>query len=342
MGAAVGDPTDKPPVIVPFDLEQIDFVLLASARAMAYDINTDLVWKSDDNSGFDWLAGPLQKAYARMRYGSYAWEGPGSVHVDTKYKKLEEDTESFHHLFRQNFVRFGQAGPGPGLTYLTERMAWTQRSWANMRARFDGARKVNDEITAELDRSKLLTRFFMVAGGVAATVLGAIAPVHWIVSSAGGIGYSITCQLATSLGQAMSADMVGFQYPAANIVQKTVTNSTTAASLTNAGVSTTINYVQGNREGLLKVAEEGAVKLERKLEQFTAQRGANLTGPQRKIIAGLAREAGGIGAESNAAKLAKQVKLVKGASIGVGLLFMKDDFAALYRDARDVYRDVTR
>ena len=47
----MGDPADKPPVLVPFDLEQIDFVLLASARAMAYDVNTDIVWKSDDNSG---------------------------------------------------------------------------------------------------------------------------------------------------------------------------------------------------------------------------------------------------------------------------------------------------
>ena len=338
----MGDPADKPPVLVPFDLEQIDFVLLASARAMAYDVNTDIVWKSDDNSGFEWLAGPLQKAYARVRYGTYGWEGPGSAQVQTKYTKVEADTESFHRMFRQNFVRFATAGPGPGMTYLTERIAATQRSWDNMRWRFNNARAVNDEVTAELNRSKAITRFFMVAGGVAATVLGAIAPVSWIVSSAGGIGYAVACQLATTVGEAMSADMVGFQYPAANIVEKTVTNSTTAASLTNAGVSTTINYAQGNREGLLKVAEEAAAKLERKLGEFTAQRGANLTGPQRKIVADLARKAGGIGGAGNAARLASQVKYVKGASIGVGLLFMKDDFAALYRDLRDVYRDVTR
>ena len=73
----MGDPADKPPVLVPFDLEQIDGVLLASARALAYDINTDIVWKSDDDSGFEWLAGPLQKAYARVRYGTYGWEGRG-------------------------------------------------------------------------------------------------------------------------------------------------------------------------------------------------------------------------------------------------------------------------
>jgi hypothetical protein len=338
----MGEPADKPPVLVPFDLEQIDGVLLASARAMAYDINTDVVWKKDDDSGFEWLAGPLQKAYARVRYGTYGWEGPGSVQVQTKYGKVQADTESFHRMFRQNFVRFAATGPGPGMAYLTERIACTQRSWDNMRWRFNSARAVNDEITAELNRSKAITRFFMVAGGVAATVLGAVAPVSWIVSSAGGIGYAITCQLAKSVGVAMSADMVGFQYPESNIVRKTVANSTTAASLANAGISTTINYAQGNRQGLLKVAEEAAAKLEKKLGEFTAQRGANLTRPQRKVVADLARKAGGIGGESNAAKLASQVKYVKGASIGVGLLFMKDDFAALYRDLRDVYRDVTR
>lgn len=139
------------------------------------------------------------------------------------------------------------------------------------------------------------------------------------VTIRGGVAAAITCQFASSIGEAMSADMVGFQYPETSIVQKTVTNSTTVASLTNAGVSTTINYAQGNREGLLKVAAEAAAKLERTLADFTAQRGANLTGPQRKIVADPARKAGGIGGASNAARLASQVKYVKGASIGVGL-----------------------
>ncbi len=338
----MGDPADKPPVIVPFDLEQIDFMLLASARAMAYDINTDLVWREDKDSGLEWFAGPLQKLYAKVRYGTYDWVGPGSMQVETRQSKVATDAESFHQMFRQNFIRFASMGPGPALLYLTERVAATQRSWANMRSRFDAARAVNDEVTSELDKSKLITRFFMVAGGVASTVLGAIAPVHWVISSLGGIAYSVTCQFATSVGEAASADLVGYQYPPANIAEKALANSTTVAALANAGSGTVLNYVQGNREGLLKVAEEAAGKLERKLEQYTAQSGAELTGPQRRIIARLGREAGGIGPQSNAARLASQVKYVKGASIGVGLIFMKDDFVALFKDARDVYRDMTR
>ena len=151
----------KAPLLVPFDTEQVDQLLQASARAMAYDINTDLVWKKDDDEPLlEYLAGPLQKTYAKFRYGTYAWEGTGSLHVDTNYPKVRADTDAFLAMFRKNFCRFSESGPGPALNYLRERIDHTERSWRNMRDRFGEARKVNDEVTAELNRSKALTRFF--------------------------------------------------------------------------------------------------------------------------------------------------------------------------------------
>lgn len=334
-------PPARPPVLVPFDLEEVDRLLLAAARAMAYDVNTSLVWRSDEESLLHYLAGPLQKTYARLRYGTYAWEGPGSLHVDTNGQKVVMDTGNFQTLFRTNFLRFAAQGPQPALNYLHEKIHHTERSWLNMRERFKMAQQVNDEVTAELNRSKALTRFFMVAGNVSMTVLGAVAPIHWVLSSLAGVGYSLTCQFANSVGEAASGDLVGFQKPD-GVVTKTLANSTTAASLTNAAVSTGFNYAQGRHETFLEAAEAASTRLEQKLREYTAQRGADLTRPQRKIVERLGREAGGIGAQSNAAQAARRLSQVKGASIVVGLLFMKDDFKALLSDACDVVNDWRR
>jgi hypothetical protein len=208
-----------------------------------------------------------------------------------------------------------------------------------MRERFAMAGKINDDVSGELNRSKALTRVFMVAGGVSATVLGTIVPVSWIVSSIGGVAYSFLCQLAKSAGDAASGDVVGFQQP---VLRQALTNSTTMASVTNAVLSTGINYAQGNKEVFLNQAKAAGERLERKLAQYTAQSGSDLTGPQRKIVAELGRKAGGIGAQSNAAVAARQLRCIKGASIGVGLLFMVPDFIDLFHDLRDVARDVTK
>ena len=328
------------PVTVVFDPKEVAPLLRAAARAMAYDINSSLVWKDDKY----WS--PLASVGDKLLYGLFNIAHPlrgldvllarettrpyvrGNEEVDINYKKVVTDTENYFKIFCTNFSKFAAQSPAHGIQYLQEKSVQVQRCYANMSYKFESARKIQNQVQRVLTDAVDNTYRVKVLADITMAVALSCAAV-WIAVP-GGILYTLATEIAKTKIDVDHADI--------GLVKKTLSKKDVQENLT---YGTTFASGQGYAEKcekdadkVVEEAEKVAEKVEEKcmfkINQITAKGGETLNREARKQIA---RQAEKIAAEKEAIELAKRsaneagalAKGFKFGGIAVALYFMRDD-----------------
>ena len=338
------------PMTVVFDPEEVAPLLRAAARAMAYDMNSSLVWKDDKVSPTASLGDKL--SYAALNSISASWDKVlyatfncahpltaldgllrrpyvrGNEEVDINYKKVEADTEQNFKMFCANFARFVAQSPAQGVQYLQEKKMQVDRCYANMSYKFEAARKIQNRVQRVLTDAVDNTYRVKVAADIGMAVGLAFTPVWFAVP--GGILYTLATEIAKTRIEVDGADV--------GLIKKTVTKKDVQENL---AVGTTYATAQGyaekcekDAEKVVEEAEKVAEKVEarcaEKIKLITAKAGENLNREARKQIA---RQTEKTLAENEAVELAKRsaglpgalAKSFKVGGIAAALYFMKDD-----------------
>ena len=319
MGDPISPPA-KPPTALVLDLPSIQSELRLAASQMAMNVATSNGWKPAESNWLDTWAWAGRKI---VSFGQWKYEGQGAQTVDIDYNNYVRLREDNYRLFSANFLRQAQTGPAGALTYLNEKIAQRKYAQAALADKFESARRVNDEVRAELDRG---INFFFAARTVANTagvVAGAFASLP--VALVFGIGYSIAAAFAESVGQGEAADLVTFVQPPA----------------VSAGISVGQQYMNTPadvvNDAFLANANQAAQQTEARLLSLQQSRTIQAMGATgQRMIAKAETEAAKAQARASQAAAshtgARNMKIAgTGAAIVVGLWFMREDLAKSWR-----------
>lgn len=316
---------DKTANVYLMDLDAVDQLLEACASAMAYDINSELIWQEDGSTSAQLMkfagnavrclpiVGQVIGGISYARHGQYFVEGAGSETVDIKAPKFRADKQSFHDLFRRRFVQAATAGPLPLMTYLNERVQYTARAWANVRWKFEAARAVNKVVTAELEGAIRRTDIIKVLAAASFNVALSFVPGGVLTMTLVDLGYSVTCRLVSAAAGMPESNVVAY-------VKKQA-----ADTAKNGAVNAGQNVVQfGIRSQMMPAVEDAERRLVDRLDRYAQQSGQELTRAQRRRVGAGVRQLQA--AETAAARRTMQGRIVGGGvAAGIGLFFMKDD-----------------
>jgi hypothetical protein len=322
------------PMTVVFDTEGVATLLRNAAKAMAWDINSSLVWE-DENAPVLYMIGKTTATLnAALKLQSTEFVR-GTEVVDTNLLKLKTDTDQFFTMFSQHFVSALAKSPAAAVSYLREKQLETQRAWENLKYKFEAARKVQSLVQASLTEAVDDTFRIKMAAELGMAIVGAFVPLWWVPLGV-GVVYTLATETAKTAGEVDCADV--------GVLKDTMSKPAVEANLASqpvvAGLQAIADKSAEDAEKLLEHAERVSDKLEaeclRKMDRLAAKGGEELNRAARKQIG---RELQKIAAEKEAVKLAKVSAGTANAlkqgcrigGIGVAILFMKDDLVRAWK-----------
>lgn len=269
------------PMMVFFDAKSVAPLLRASARAMAFDMNSSLEWKDEQTSVVANMGDKLLYGLFHCAHPISAMDGMlkreyvrGNAEVDINYKKVEIDTETNFNLFSANFARFAAQSPAQAIRYLDEKKTQIDRAYANVSYKFESARKIQSQVQHVLASAVDNTYRIKVAADVGMAVGLAFTPV-W-VAIPGGIFYVLATETAKT--------RIEVDLALGGLIGKTVSKKEVQENL---AYTTTYAAGQGFAEELdkdadtvMEEAEKQAHKVEEKalekIRQITEKAGGTL------------------------------------------------------------------
>jgi hypothetical protein len=330
-----------------------------AAYARAANVNTDMVMVDTESSvmkvlriGYNLTAGPLPRLIGgAWKEGSFAMEVQSAGE-----RKIIADAEV---IFRDscNYLARCASRGGTGLVdFLNEKNQQTSYALESLRHKGMEAARINQEVIAELNRCIDFTHRVKVVSEATMVVLGAFVPVSWVVQTGIGVAYTLTCEVAKSVSQLQNADLLGFLTAsgagAGNATSRENLASNGAGAACNIAQDVTGAWAARTSYLLAKLQSENlrlSEMMNTRIRGYAAQSGGNpanlswMTGAQRTQM-----ERGFQAIEQNAAKIAtaqgpnmtaQAAKWgARGASIAVGLFFMKDEIVKAWYGASEYER----
>lgn len=308
------------PMALVFDLEAVREELWGTASVVAMQMATSSGWKPNDRDVSTVALEYIGKFFNPIDTYNGAFVSHGSQQVTTDNARFVQLRKSNYDTFVKGFVAAAALGPIQALAYLTQKRHQRDYSQRALSELFRNTQYANDMAIAALNTGINRCFAIKVAANVAATVAGA--GVGTLAASlAWGAGYSIVTAIAESVGQAEAADLVAYVKP------------TIFGSMASAFQSGTDQVGKGVDDELVKAAKAQAARAEERLARLRGGRVVRAMGRSgQKMLERAEQRAANAAATSSRVGAANATGKVfsalgKGAAIGVGLWFMREDLA---------------
>jgi hypothetical protein len=346
-------------IIEPTGLAQ---TIWRAAYARSSNINMDMLMVDSEAAamkvlrvGYNLTAGILPRLIGGMwKEGSFTMEAQSAGE-----KKIVTDAEAIFRDSCNYLVRCVGAGGGAGFVqFLEEKQHQTRYALESLRYKAMECANVNREVMGELERCIDFSHRVKVVSEATMVVLGAFVPVSWVVQTGIAAAYTLTCEVAKSASQVQSADLLGFLVAGKDGLVGTVSEDNLKNNAAGAAcnIAQDVTGAAATRTSYLlaKLQAENLrlnSMMDTRIRAYLAQRGpganpANyhwLSGTQRQTVARgfqqMEQNSANIAAAQARNGLAQAAKWgARGVSIGIGLLFMKDEIAKAWYGATEYER----
>jgi hypothetical protein len=299
----------EPTKFLVYDLGEVDRIITSAARAMAYQVNTDVVWEDHPNLVLDTMAAFSPRTMWNRIVGGVKIRDQmsGSSSVETNFCKFNNDFRSYRTMFMNNFGEMSERGPSYSMRYLTEKQVQARNGWNAMREKFRAADEVNAEVAWQLNKGIVTTFYTKFAADLAMNTIGAgfFGPVSFLANTLVSIGYTAACKVVERADEADSAEVVGW-VDAGSIGSNIVGNA--AQELTEQNEKFHQQISDSLNKRIADLSKEGAYQHGKKNVELLEKSMAS----QRRYLKNLDAV--------RSTKLASAA--AKGASFVVGLMFM--------------------
>jgi hypothetical protein len=273
---AFGEPTMPEPRTAIVNPTEVARFLWRAASSMATNINLDFKLQSTQTA-----------ALKILRFG-----GSGTfVAVPTPNEaSAARMANEFYKLFCLRFSEACARGPRAMQNYLDEKLAQTEHALASIQFKFAAADEVNSEVLGEIKSAintcqriktgaELAFLYFGTFGGapIATGVLS------WQANTALGVGLTMATEVASTLGEVETADVLTFTCDSLVAVAKGLGNVPTQSN-----IASNVSGGLGNKAADL--GDQAAARTKDLLEQMEKQNGTAITNQLARVKNYLAQQ----------------------------------------------------
>ena len=339
---------DSPAIAVVLETPALAGFLWRVAYAQAMNVKTDLVMTDTETAvmkmirwGFNASipGGIYRLVKGHWKEASFAMEARSPAE-----REVEEFAGMAFRIGCDYFVRCAAQGGTSALQCLEEKSRQSNYALEAVMYKARAAGKVNEEVLGELNRCIDNAQRVKVLAEVSMVVLGAFVPLSWVAQTAIGAAYTLSCEVAKEVSQVPGADLIAFATGAIEGGEHSVSvdNLTGNAAGAAGNIAQDVSGAVASRTAYLAAKSQAEnIRLREmmmtRVRGYAAQAGhsahtggGNLSGPQVKAV-----ERGFQAIENNNAVVQQAARSntlgqaakwgARGASIAVGLYFMKDE-----------------